>query len=174
MFKRCKQNDKQRRPWSDCSMRSSLIWVCTVCSDLSVPIFKIITVSCSKWLAGPRSAVSSASDSRYPVRPHTFVSPSADSRRAVVSYWRKYVHEVLVNRFRGLSLLRKSVVRITDRPDMTSAVYRGCKTTTQQQQLSGWLSLKSENEKKCIWIEIIILKLLSEEVKLYYKADLWL
>ena len=26
-------------------MRSSLIWVCTVCSDLSVPIFKIITVS---------------------------------------------------------------------------------------------------------------------------------
>ena len=25
-------------------MRSSLIWVCTVCSDLSVPIFKIITV----------------------------------------------------------------------------------------------------------------------------------
>ena len=28
----------------------------------------------------------------------TFVSPSAFSRRAVVSYWRKYVHEVLVNR----------------------------------------------------------------------------
>ena len=28
----------------------------------------------------------------------TFVSPSAVSRRAVVSYWRKYVHEVLVNR----------------------------------------------------------------------------
>ena len=27
-----------------------------------------------------------------------FVSPSAFSRRAVVSYWRKYVHEVLVNR----------------------------------------------------------------------------
>ena len=33
---------------------------------------------------------------RYPVWPHTFVSPSADSRGAVVSYWRKYVHEVLV------------------------------------------------------------------------------
>ena len=26
-----------------------------------------------------------------------FVSPSADSRGAVVSYWQKYVHEVLVN-----------------------------------------------------------------------------
>ena len=35
---------------------------------------------------------------RYPVWPHTFFSPSADSRGAVVSYWRKYVHEVLVNR----------------------------------------------------------------------------
>ena len=49
----------------------------------------------------------------------TFVSPSAFSRRAVVSYWRKYVHEVLVNRLGGLSLPRKSVVRLTDRPDMT-------------------------------------------------------
>ena len=51
--------------------------------------------------------------------PHTFVSPYADSRRAVVSYWGKYVHEVLVNRLGGLSLPRKNVVRITDRPDMT-------------------------------------------------------
>ena len=56
---------------------------------------------------------------RYPVWQHTFVSPSAFSRRAVVSYWRKYVHEVLVNRLGGLSLPRKSVVRLTDRPDMT-------------------------------------------------------
>ena len=61
-------------------------------------------------------------------------SPSAFSRRAVVSYWRKYVHEVLVNRLGGLSLPRKSVVRLTDRPDMTLDVYRGHKTTMQQQQ----------------------------------------
>ena len=72
---------------------------------------------------------------RYPVWQHTFVSPSAFSRRAVVSYWRKYVHEVLVNRLGGLSLPRKSVVRLTDRPDMTLDVYRGRKTTMQQQQL---------------------------------------
>ena len=65
---------------------------------------------------------------------HTFVSPSAFSRRAVVSYWRKYVHEVLVNSLGGLSLLRKSVVRLTDRPDMTLDVYRGHKTSMQQQQ----------------------------------------
>ena len=57
-------------------------------------------------------------------RPHTSVSPSADSRGAVVSYWRKYVHEVLVNRLGGLSLPRKSVVRVTDRPDMTLDVYQ--------------------------------------------------
>ena len=56
---------------------------------------------------------------RYPVWPHTFVSHSADSRGTVVSYWRKYVHEVLDNRLGGLSLPRNSVVRLTDRPDMT-------------------------------------------------------
>ena len=44
------------------------------------------------------------------------------------------MHEVLVNRLEGLSLPRKSVLRLTDRPDMTLDVYRGRKTTTQQQQ----------------------------------------
>ena len=66
-----------------------------------------------------------------PVWQHTFVSPSAFSRRAVVTYWRKYVHEVLVNRLGGLSLPRKSVVRLTDRPDMTLDVCRGRITTMQ-------------------------------------------
>ena len=46
------------------------------------------------------------------------------------------MHEVLVNRLGGLSLPRKSVVRLTDRPDMTLVVYRGRKTTMQQQQHS--------------------------------------
>ena len=73
---------------------------------------------------------------RYPVWQHTFVSPSTFSRRAVVSYWRKYVHEVLVNRLGGLSLPRKSVVRLTYHPDMTLDVYCGRKTTMQQQQLA--------------------------------------
>ena len=44
------------------------------------------------------------------------------------------MHEVLVNRLEGLSLPRKSVVRLTDRPDMTLDVYRGRKknnTTTK-------------------------------------------
>ena len=60
-----------------------------------------------------------------PVWPHIFYSPFADSRRAVVSYWRKYVHKVLVNRLGGLSLSRKSVVRLSNRPDMTIDVHRG-------------------------------------------------
>ena len=74
--------------------------------------------------SGVLGSVSQGSWVRYPVWQHTFVSPSAFSRRAVVSYWRKYVHEVLVNRLGGLSLSRKSVVRLTDRPDMTVDVYR--------------------------------------------------
>ena len=39
------------------------------------------------------------------------------------------MHEVLVNRLGGLSLPKKSVARFTDRPDMSTVVYRG-----QQQQ----------------------------------------
>ena len=42
------------------------------------------------------------------------------------------MHEVLVNHLGGLSLPRKSVVRLTDCPDMTLDVYRGHKTTIQQ------------------------------------------
>ena len=41
------------------------------------------------------------------------------------------MHEVLVNRLGGLSLPRKTVVRLTDRPDMTLDVYHGRKTTTK-------------------------------------------
>ena len=41
------------------------------------------------------------------------------------SYWRKYVHEVLINRLGGLSLPRKSVVRLND---------RGRKTTMQHKR----------------------------------------
>ena len=78
---------------------------------------------------------------------YSFVSPSAFSRGAFVSYWRKYVHEVLVNRLGGLSLPRKSVVRLTDRPDMTIDVYRGRKTTIQPQQSFEHASLTVHTRK---------------------------
>ena len=50
------------------------------------------------------------------------------------------MHEVLVNRLGGLSLPRKSVARLTDRPDMTLDVYRGRKTTIKQIKQSNTLS----------------------------------
>ena len=49
------------------------------------------------------------------------------------------MHEVLVNRLGGLSLPRKSVVRLTDRPDLTLDIYRGRNTTIQQ---LTWATLK--------------------------------
>ena len=71
------------------------------------------------------------------------------------------MHEVLVNRLGGRSLPRKSVVRLTDRPDMALDVYRGRKTTTQQQQdtlktqtnqpicgIVGFLAWKKKQQKK--------------------------
>ena len=47
------------------------------------------------------------------------------------------MHEVLVNRLGGLSMPRKSGVRLTDRPDMTFDVchVNKTKTTQQKQQL---------------------------------------
>ena len=56
------------------------------------------------------------------------------------------MHEVLVNRLGGLSLPRKSVVRLTDRPNMTLDVYRGRKTTTNKQQLKCSRNLSLWNE----------------------------
>ena len=44
------------------------------------------------------------------------------------------MHAELVNRLGGLSLSRKSVVRLTDRPNMTTDVYRGRKIINKQQQ----------------------------------------
>ena len=44
------------------------------------------------------------------------------------------MHKILVNSLGGLSLPRKSVVRLTDRPDTTLDVYCGRKPTIQQQQ----------------------------------------
>ena len=66
-----------------------------------------------------------------------------------MSYWQKYVNKVLVNHLGGLSLPRKSVVRLTDRPDMTLDVYRGPKTTIQQHQ-----QFYIENGILCVLIRI--------------------
>ena len=44
------------------------------------------------------------------------------------------MHLVLVNRLGGLSLPWNSVVRKTDRPDITITVYRGRRAAKQQRQ----------------------------------------
>ena len=45
------------------------------------------------------------------------------------------MHKVLVNPLEGLSLPRKSVVRLTDRTNMTLDVYLGCKSTIQPKKM---------------------------------------
>ena len=63
------------------------------------------------------------------------------------------MHEVLVNCLGGLSLPRKSVVRLTDHPDMTLDVYRGCKTTMQRLFPDVLqFSIPSDRSKKIIFI----------------------
>ena len=59
------------------------------------------------------------------------------------------MHEVLVNRLGGLSLPRKSVVRLTDRPDMTLDVYRGRKTAIQQQQHAWTTVVQFQRKPSC-------------------------
>ena len=67
------------------------------------------------------------------------------------------MHEVLVNRLGGLSLPTGSVVRLTDRPDMTLDVYRGRKTTIQQ--YNNCTSRSVSQSRAALYIIISILAL---------------
>ena len=62
--------------------------------------------------------------------------PTTDSSRAVVSYWWKAVHQVLVIHL-GLSLSRKSVARLTDCLDMN----RDVKQHSNKQSLTHMIGL---------------------------------
>ena len=73
------------------------------------------------------------------------------------------MHEVLVNRLGGLSLPRKSVVRLTDRPDMTLDVYRGRKTTIQQQQQHKMFIVINDFRENSRVFKIKGIKLILEE-----------
>ena len=70
------------------------------------------------------------------------------------------MHEVLVNRLGGLSLPRKSVVRLTDRPDMTLDVYRGRKTTMQQR-------LSDVNVCQCCQYSLMLLSICENAQQTY-------
>ena len=90
----------------------------------------------------------------------TILLSSTDSRRVVVHFKRKYVHELLVN---GLVKLAQenSVVKLTDRPDMTIAVDWGIKQQNKQtNKILTWCMLylkkklpkisKKEKENFCL------------------------
>ena len=71
--------------------------------------------------------------------------PTAHSSRAVVSYWWKDVHLVLVNRFRNLP--RNSVVRLTDRLHMTVVVDWDVQPQIKQIQFL-WHDIRPLNDHK--------------------------
>ena len=103
----------------------------TEVDEASDQLINIFTGLCST--VGKESDYRSRGREFDPGASHTFVEidheiistaillPLADSRRVVVSYKRKYVHEVLINCLFKLAQ-EKSVVRSIDRPYMTIAV----------------------------------------------------
>ena len=84
------------------------------------------------------------------------------------------MHEILVNSLGGLSLPRKSVVRLTGCPNMTLAVYSRRKTTTQQQLGIGKIaSGKAQNTSTAVLEFIIILKVVPETPSKHGVATSW-
>ena len=90
------------------------------------------------------------------------------------------MHEVLVNRLGGLSLPRKSVVRLTDRPDMTLDVYSGRKTTMHHLTFISWSCdfalyledyLKPSHNLKIKVYHIVIKNVIGSEDTLMHKAE---
>ena len=97
--------------------------------------------------ADPRVASSIPGQSHTFVRiDHKIIStailPSTDSRRVVVSYKRKYVHKVLVNRLVKLAKEKEWC------PDMTTAVDWDVKHQTKENKPSILLEKKSKEEGK--------------------------
>ena len=93
---------------------------------LSIKRLKRCWSDCADAQAGLRHCCSSTNEDRFSL-------PLNHSRRFVVSYMRKYVHEVLVNCLFKLAQ-EKSVVSWTDRPAMTIAVDLGRKATKQKKK----------------------------------------
>ena len=100
-------------PQSSADPKQVSAWAKTWLVSFNPPKTESLIITLFITRAGPRSAIGRAPDSsqgswvRCTVWQRTFVCPYAFSRRALVSYWRKYVHEVLVNRLGGLRVGRK-------------------------------------------------------------------
>ena len=83
----------------------------------------------------------------YEIISTVILLPSAGQRRVVVSYKRKYVHEVLVNRLAKFAQ-EKNVVRWTDSLDMAIAVDWNVKKETDINNISPDLG---SNSLTIIW-----------------------
>ena len=82
------------------------------------------------------------------------------------------MHEVLVNRLLGgLSLPRKSVVRFTDRPNMTLDVYRGRKTTMQQIHSVLARNCKISKSKNAVLLSKMIFFSSKLIIQTYFERD---
>ena len=112
-----------------CILPLTYLAIITSCPYHVLPLLHPALITSCPCNILPLSHVVLTTSCPYKILPFSHPAP----RREVVSYWRKYVHEVLVNRLGGLSQPRKCVVTLTDRPDMTLDVYRRRKTTMQQQ-----------------------------------------
>ena len=76
------------------------------------------------------------------------------------------MHEVLVNRLGGLSLPRKSVVRLTDRPNMTLDVY--VKQQCNNNNNNTCLTIGQTRESNAIYLEDFPNHILPMRQSLFY------
>ena len=83
------------------------------------------------------------------------------------------MHEVLVNRLGGLSLHRKSVVRLTDRPEMTLDVYRGRKTTKQHKQQRLSFTVFRLKQLRALEVKIFFILSVTEFISLCWIYSLF-
>ena len=75
------------------------------------------------------------------------------------------------NRIGGLSLPRKNVVRLTDRPDMTLDVYRGRKTTIQDGCVMKLLSLEMDSSHSTVFKSDVFLTKFGHKLLLSLSAQ---
>ena len=110
--KKCGWNGKQCWPWSDCSFKSSLILVRTVCSDLSVPILRIFMAwlrklclqsraqaPCFKWLIN-NPFLPPAINNFHPITKHFIIAYSP-------KFWSYSSNLLPLDRFRMMVLCSK-------------------------------------------------------------------
>ena len=110
---------------------------------------------CTRSSAGHRNAVGRASDSRAKVpgldtrsgQKLLFLLPLIQEGQLSVAGENMRTKYLKTSKDLGLSLPRKNVVRLTDHPNMTKAVYHRHKTT-QQYKVIRYFAFKLKGQEK--------------------------